>query len=477
MSCSFEDLRDHFIDVYLNVGESKIPASKIILASRSQVFRKMFLSGMKETFSQEITIGEIKEIEIFKHFINSLYSDNINKKIDELGNTPAKLYFYKLCHVYQVEVDYSKLLKYSNIDKDTFGMYYDIIRDIFGINSETLNRLATVSIPYFEEKISQIGNEEHKREIINRLGPKIIVTTMMGEIIIYNQLMKQALEIDNFLNNPIFSVAMINTGRRIIIPFRNEIKFYNAISGAASSFNIRDTDKDIYSIAVFHDEQFIVSGSGSGSGNIKIWDAQNGALIKTFSKKGANRIINDLCLSSDDKTLIAVDKNMNSFDIWDIENGKLLGSYYHNSILKVLYSPDDKFFASQNSAGIIKIWDARERKELYTINSDSKKYSSYPHRHDFCFSQNGDRIFTTFDNHIIRSWNLSSGGKEYEEYSFDHQPERLFLRNDGKVIMLDYMGNLWILNPEEFLARLEFSGDIVALYGYASQDIQKSLII
>jgi hypothetical protein len=64
-------------DCVFNVDGKKIYASKAILATRSDYFRKLFLCGMKESFSKEIVVTDM-EYDIFYKVMQFLYTNTLN---------------------------------------------------------------------------------------------------------------------------------------------------------------------------------------------------------------------------------------------------------------------------------------------------------------------------------------------------------------------------------------------------------------
>ncbi|XP_055846252.1 protein roadkill-like [Episyrphus balteatus] len=73
-------------DVKLVVGKVEFPAHKIILASRSDVFKAMFEHDMKETKSGRVVITDVKPevIQEMLHFIYTGSSQKIKEMADEL---------------------------------------------------------------------------------------------------------------------------------------------------------------------------------------------------------------------------------------------------------------------------------------------------------------------------------------------------------------------------------------------------------
>ncbi|XP_043268939.1 speckle-type POZ protein isoform X1 [Venturia canescens] len=95
-------------DVTLELGDSKIPAHKVILAAHSKVFEAMFTNPMKEQHENDIKVIDM-EVEVFKEFLNYLYTGEVtdlDKMADEIlavadyyQVSPLKT----ICEVYMLE--------------------------------------------------------------------------------------------------------------------------------------------------------------------------------------------------------------------------------------------------------------------------------------------------------------------------------------------------------------------------------------
>ncbi|ELU02464.1 hypothetical protein CAPTEDRAFT_220776 [Capitella teleta] len=61
MSTSMNEMRtaEEFVDVVLVFEERRIPCHRVVLASTCEYFHRMFLTGMKESSSDEVTLNEI----------------------------------------------------------------------------------------------------------------------------------------------------------------------------------------------------------------------------------------------------------------------------------------------------------------------------------------------------------------------------------------------------------------------------------
>ena len=85
-----------YSDVTLCLGDEKIPAHKVILASKSPVFDKMFSTDMVEANSNVAKVNDIK-LDVFQELLRFMYTGKV-EKINELT-----VDIFKAAHFYQIE--------------------------------------------------------------------------------------------------------------------------------------------------------------------------------------------------------------------------------------------------------------------------------------------------------------------------------------------------------------------------------------
>lgn len=85
-----------YSDVILCLGDEKIPAHKVILASKSPVFDKMFSTDMVEAKSNVAKVNNIT-LDVFQELLRFMYTGKV-EKIDKLA-----VDIFKAAHFYQIE--------------------------------------------------------------------------------------------------------------------------------------------------------------------------------------------------------------------------------------------------------------------------------------------------------------------------------------------------------------------------------------
>ena len=95
-------------------------------------------------------------------------------------------------------------------------------------------------------------------------------------------------------------------------------------------------------------DHFIVSG---GDTTVKLWDAANGALRKTF--KGHDGLVFSVAFSPDGRFIVSGSGD-GTLKLWDAANGALLKTLkgYDGSVSSVAFSPDGRFIVSGDAATV-----------------------------------------------------------------------------------------------------------------------------
>ncbi len=93
-------LKEDLSDITIVINGHKIPSHKIILSSRSLVFRNMFLSQFKESTEKEIQIKDTN-IEAFKLFLKYCYFNELDS--NEIKDYSMAFDVFKLSHRYQIQ--------------------------------------------------------------------------------------------------------------------------------------------------------------------------------------------------------------------------------------------------------------------------------------------------------------------------------------------------------------------------------------
>ena len=175
---------------------------------------------------------------------------------------------------------------------------------------------------------------------------------------------------------------------------------------------------------------FILSPDGkriatcSGDFFVQIWNADTGRKAITCSHE---KSISSVCFSPDSKKLFTSAYD-NSAKIWSIATGNNVSaviSGLKSEVYNIVFSDDNKQFATWSDDFIISIWDATYGR-LTT--------SCIGHNNDIIsaiFSPDGKNILTHSYDSTVRIWNASTG-EEIVTYELSDNRESIVFRHDGK---------------------------------------------
>ena len=96
--------------------------------------------------------------------------------------------------------------------------------------------------------------------------------------------------------------------------------------------------------------------SGSQDGTIRLWNVNTGDHIKTIEEAGH---VTSLVYSPDGSILASGTEDNNVIKIWDAQTGQCLQTFtgHTQRVNAVVFSPDSKTLASVSSDGTILLWD------------------------------------------------------------------------------------------------------------------------
>lgn len=226
-------------------------------------------------------------------------------------------------------------------------------------------------------------------------------------------------------------------------------------------------DKPVLYTLFSPDSRLLVSVSADKA--IKIWNVNNGKLIKTLQESDDGEI--SVTFSPDGKELISGGWD-NSVKVWNVESGEIKRKFVghkrslrsvschpggsivcsagwdgiikvwhtktginlknlkgHNQCIRaVSFSPDGKYIASGGYDKLLKIWDLLSGKEIFSLKGHVFPIEA------LCFSPDGKHIITGSSDNTIKMWDVSNGnlvktlkGHTGGIYSLDYSP-------DGKYI-------------------------------------------
>ncbi|MBC8284910.1 MAG: WD40 repeat domain-containing protein, partial [Nitrospinae bacterium] len=200
---------------------------------------------------------------------------------------------------------------------------------------------------------------------------------------------------------PVLSLAYSSDGKFMATGgMDRKLKLWKAESGKEIlTFSKKLISKDFYQIAFSPDSQTLASADGN---KIKLWEVSTGNLLQTF--EGHTSDVASLAFSPNSKLLASggIDKNIK---IWNVSTAKEINNLIGHSkrVGAVVFSPNSNFLASGSGDKTAKIWEVATGKLIHTLKGHTGAVSS------LAFSPNGKTLVTGSWDTTVRTWDLSSG--------------------------------------------------------------------
>ncbi|CAN2040567.1 jouberin [Candidatus Magnetomoraceae bacterium gMMP-15] len=166
----------------------------------------------------------------------------------------------------------------------------------------------------------------------------------------------------------------------------------------AAALPLKGHKKDIESVVFSPDGQILASGSWDKT--VKLWNVNNGYLIKTF--KGHKLGVGDVAFSPDGKLLASGSRGTNVI-IWNIKKSKPIKTLRTGGVTSVAFSSDGKLLATGGLNNPVKLWRVRSGKSLKTLEGHVLYIGS------LAFSPNGKFLASGSYDKEAKLWNVKTG--------------------------------------------------------------------
>jgi WD40 repeat protein len=203
------------------------------------------------------------------------------------------------------------------------------------------------------------------------------------------------------------SVAFSPDGTRVLSA-SNEIKLWDAATGALlrtfeghkfEADNLREIRVEVTSVAFSPDGARVLSGGKDGS--MKLWDASNGQLVRTFRGQPF-AAVESVVFSSDGERVLSGGMDLK---LWDAATGALLQTFGDQSgpVHSIAFSPDGTRVLADSSDSTLKLWDVATGALMRTLEGHLSWISSV------AFSPDGRQIISGSADSTIRRWDGYTG--------------------------------------------------------------------
>jgi WD40 repeat protein len=213
------------------------------------------------------------------------------------------------------------------------------------------------------------------------------------------------------------SYAPNGSGEFVSAGFDGKIRFYR-LNGAIDT-------KDAYSRKALHvayspDGTRVVSaGSGTDPNSVKVWDAKTGTFRLLV---GHNDYVVSASWSADGKRIVTGGGGRDkSIKLWDAQTGQLLASFsgHQEDVEAVAFYPGGTRIISVSEDKTTKVWDIGEKKQLFTaIGFGDQGYLTYTPEGCYTGSNGIENRLSIFDGSRYEPMSLEARKVMFEPAGF-----------------------------------------------------------
>jgi WD40 repeat protein len=171
--------------------------------------------------------------------------------------------------------------------------------------------------------------------------------------------------------------------------------------------------------------RIITAGS---SGIHRIWDVQDGTLLREFSIPNFAEI-KALVVSADGKRAASASALDGGFVIWELGTGQAVKRIegHKGKVNSLAFSPDDSMIASSGEDAAIRLWEARTGDPVRTLSGLMKDVTA------LAFFREGREIISASQDGKVSVWNVANG-KFLRKFLVNREQSSAVIVNDKVLV-------------------------------------------
>ncbi|HEX6184544.1 MAG TPA: TIR domain-containing protein [Pyrinomonadaceae bacterium] len=215
------------------------------------------------------------------------------------------------------------------------------------------------------------------------------------------------------------------------------------ILGSAQRAVLHGHDDGLKCVDVSPDGLRIVSGSGEGSASVKLWDARSGAELQS-KEYGEEQGISAMGYTTQGDEIVAA-RSDGTLLFLDAETLEELDSVPTGSeqLASLSISPDGSRLAVGDWNGVVRLWDVKQRKELYAVKGHGDgTVEALAFAPGGALLASGDYNYGAEGN-LVRLWQVGEELAPVATYKSKGWVQDVTFSPDGKTLVWsDYDGNI-----------------------------------
>ncbi|MFZ5894387.1 MAG: TIR domain-containing protein [Myxococcota bacterium] len=199
--------------------------------------------------------------------------------------------------------------------------------------------------------------------------------------------------------------------------------------------------------------------TGSANGNVKLWDARSGALLRSFT--GHKSAILAVACNAPCDRLVTAD-SQGTARVWDLNRDEQLVIQAHASAIRnVGFSPDGRQFVTASDDGTAKLWDAQTGGPALILAGHAGWLRSA------MFSPDGAKIVTAAHDRTVRIWSTTDAAKptvlsghldDVKNATFSGDGQRIISASeDGTARVWDVLTGVSLMTLDAHVGALSFA--------------------